>query len=492
MAALMTRRLIVAILRFAMRIYFRHVEVVGLEHVPRKSPVIFVLNHPNALVDPAFLLCLAPRRISFLAKSPLFRMPILGYFVRALDCLPVYRQQDEGEDVSRNREMFVAARKLLARGGTIGICPEGVSHDEPRLRPIKTGAARIALGAVSTVEAKGATPDSPPAHAGGSDKTKIPCVDSPVAPPAYAGGSDKNPCVDLKIVPAGLYYTSKTKFRSAVLLYFGKPIEVRPVELEADGNPPRAAVRDLSRRIECALREVILDAEHEEALQTISRAERIFSSETDEEGSESLAEELQLQQRFNKAYAVLRERAPERLRKLEVRMVRFEEELTQAGVDPEDLSPPTSTFDVFRHLVTRVLLFLLLIVPATFGALVHYPAYRLGGYLATRFSRNDEDVISTVKIISAMLLFPMTWLLAAAVGYKLQGWEFALAVAVVLPLAGYLGIRFFEGFDSFLGGLRALVFFLMRRRFFVRLLAERKAIRNEILALGEETAVLSQ
>src|SRR2546423_1519063 len=215
----MTRRLIVAVLRFAMRIYFRHVEVVGLEHVPRKSPVIFVLNHPNALVDPAFLLCLAPRRVSFLAKSPLFRMPILGYLVRALDCLPVYRQQDEGEDVSKNREMFVAARKLLSRGGTIGICPEGVSHDEPRLRPIKTGAARIALGAVSTVEANSATlgaPAAPPVYAGGSDKRKIPCVDSPAAPPAYAGGSDqrKIPCVDLKIVPTGLYYTSKTKFRS--------------------------------------------------------------------------------------------------------------------------------------------------------------------------------------------------------------------------------------------------------------------------------------
>ena len=171
-----------------MRVYFRRVEVVGLEHVPHKSPVIFVLNHPNALVDPAFLLSLAPRRVSFLAKSPLFRMPVLGYFVRAMDSLPVYRHQDEGEDVSRNREMFVAARQLLARGGTIGICPEGVSHDEPRLRPIKTGAARIALGAVSTGEV-----------------------------------------AELKIVPAGLYYTSKTKFRSAVLLYFGRPIEVAPV-----------------------------------------------------------------------------------------------------------------------------------------------------------------------------------------------------------------------------------------------------------------------
>ena len=447
----MTRRIIVALLRFAMRVYFRHVEVVGLEKVPRRSPVIFVLNHPNALVDPAFLLSLAPRRVSFLAKAPLFRMPVLGYFVRAMESLPVYRQQDEGEDVSKNREMFAAARQLLARGGTIGICPEGVSHDEPRLRPIKTGAARIALGAVSTGE--------------------VP---------------------EIKIVPAGLYYTSKTKFRSAVLLYFGNPIEVAPVEMDPDGSPPRAAVRELSNRIEAALRDVMLDAEHEEALQTISRAERIFSSETEDEGRESLAEELQLMQRFGKAYRVLQERAPERLRRLEVRMSRFEEELIQAGVDPDDLSPPKSTLDVFAHLLTRMVLFVVLIGPATVGFLVHYPAYRLGGYLATRISRDYDDVISTVKIISAMLLFPLTWLVLALAGYKLEGWTLALLALLLIPASGYLAILFFEGFDRFMGGLRALAFFLVRRRFFVRLLAERKAIRSEILALGEETAGFSK
>jgi hypothetical protein len=236
----------------------------------------------------------------------------------------------------------------------------------------------------------------------------------------------------------------------------------------------------------------MLDAEHEEALQTINRAERIFSSEPDDDGDESLAEELQLQQRFVKAYRVLQECAPERLRRLEVRMSRFEEELTQAGVDPDDLSPPKSTLDVFRHLVTRVLLFLVLIAPATLGFLMHYPAYRLGGYLATRFSKNDDDVVSTVKILSAMLLFPLTWLLAAALGYKVAGWTLALTAITIIPLTGYLAILLFEGFDEFMGGLRALAFFLVRRRFFVRLLAERKAIRSEILALGKETANLSQ
>lgn len=441
----MIRRIIVALVRLALRIYFKHIEVTGLEHVPRESPVIFVLNHPNALVDPVFLLCLAPRRVSFLAKAPLFRMPVLGYLVRELDSLPVYRRQDEGEDVSKNQETFVAARKLLARGGTIGICPEGVSHDAPGLKPIKTGAARISLGAVST-----------------------------------------NEVFNLMIIPAGLYYTSKTSFRSSALLYFGKPLAVEPVQLDEHGNPPREAVRELSSRIEKALREVILDAQHREALQTISRAERIFTSAGTNGGSESLTEELQLQQRFIKAYSVLQDTQPERLRRLEVKIIRFEEELNQAGVDLEELAPPSSTLDVFQRIVKRSLLFLLMLVPAFLGTIVHFPAYRLGGYLARKLSQDSEDVISTIKIISAMLLFPFTWLVMAIVFYFIFGWIGTALSLVLIPLSGYVAILFYEELDKSLGGLRVLMFFLMRRRFFVRLLAERNSIRNEILSLGRE------
>ena len=447
----MIRHVIVALLRLALRIYFQRIEVTGVEHVPRDRPVIFVLNHPNALVDPVFLLCLAPRRVSFLAKAPLFHMPVLGYFVKALDSLPVYRRQDEGADVTKNEETFVAARKLLARGGTIGICPEGVSHDEPGLRPIKTGAARISLAAVSTGEVSG-----------------------------------------LQIIPAGLYYTSKTSFRSDALLYFGNPIDVEPVTLEPDGTPPREAVRELSSRIETALREVILDARHEQELQTTARAERIFSSASYDNSADSLKDELRLQQRFIKAYPMLQELQPERLLKLESRMMRFEEELNQAGVDPDELSPPGSTLRVFRSIVKRSVLFLLMLGPAVLGTIAHYPAYKLGGFLAKRLSRDSDDVVSTVKIISAMLLFALTWLLIAVSIYWYVNWIAALLALVVVPFCGYVAIVFFEELDKSVAGVRVLTFFLVRRRFFVRLLAERKAIRNEIIALGKETPMASE
>ncbi len=443
----MFRRILCAVLRLALRIYFRRIEIVGLEKVPAETPVIFVLNHPNALVDPAFLLCLAPRRVSFLAKAPLFRMPVIGTLVRALDSLPAYRQQDASEEVTRNRETFEAARKLLLRGGTIGICPEGVSHNEPRLKPLKTGAARIALGATASGE------------------------------------------IDVKIVPVGLYYTEKTTFRSSALLRFGEPINVKPVELQDDGSPPREAARALSKQVEEALRDVMLHAEHDEAVSLVERVEEIFSaaelSEHDEE--QSLARSLQLRQRLLEGYGILRSRSPKRIAAIDARVSRLQSELKQAGIDPFDLSLPESAAQTIGWLIAQFTISVVLAPLAIVGALLHYPAYRLAGYLARRFSRGEQDVVSTFKILAALLLFPLTWIVIGVLTWKFVGLFAAMGAVIAVPICGYVAIRFAEEFDRLSGGFQALMLFLFRRRWFLRLLAERATIRKEILALRDET-----
>lgn len=444
----MTRRIIAAILRLTLRLYFRRIEVTGHEHVPPDDPVIFVLNHPNALVDPAFLLCLAPRRVAFIAKAPLFRTPIIGSLVRALDSLPAYRRQDQGEDVSRNLETFAAARELLARGITIGICPEGVSHNEPRLKPLKTGAARIAIAAAST-------------------------------------GT-----FQVKIVPVGLYYTDKTTFRSSALLHFAEPINVPQVSLESDGTPPRAAVRELSGQIEEAMRDVMLHAEQEEALGLIDRAEKIFSAEEVDEPDEEqrLDRSLQLRQRFLRGYAFYREHDQRRIDSLEARIARFEQELRQARLDPSDLSLPPTAAHTIAQLVGQICTCFALAPFAAIGIVIHYPAYRLAGYLSRSLGR-EQDVLSTFKILSAMLLFPLTWIIVGAVSGSLYGWLAAIVAVFVMPLCGYAAVRFFEEIDRFYGSFAALALFLSRRQRFVRLLAERAAIKKEILALGDQASL---
>src|SRR5205085_2150790 len=116
----------------------------------------------------------------------------------------------------------------------------------------------------------------------------------------------------LSIVPAGLYYTAKTTFRSGALLYFGEPIAVEAVGADERGEPPRGAVRELSDLIAAALRALTLNADRHEALALVARAERIFSSEDDEE-EPSLERELRRRRRFVEGYAFHRQRSPARL-----------------------------------------------------------------------------------------------------------------------------------------------------------------------------------
>ncbi len=451
----MVRRMLVVVLTLALRVFFRRIEVKGLKHVSREGATIFVLNHPNGLVDPVFLLCYAPRRVSFLAKAPIFAMPVIGWLARALEAIPVYRRQDEGSDVSRNQETFARAHRLLKGGGTLAICPEGVSHSDSKLRPLKTGAARIALGVV---------------------------------------GEDAH--LELRIIPAGLYYTAKTAFRSAALLRFGEPIKVERVAFDADGEPPAEAVRALSARIERALHEVTLNAEHEQALAISRRAERIFSAAAagDADGdpkadAQSLAREVELQRRFLAGYAFHFERSPERLAALEARIHRYEEQLRQAKIDLADLSAPAaSPAAVLGYLVTRVLPVLCWFPLALFGIAVHYPAYKLAGAIAVAVARRSDDIVSTIKLIAAMLLFPLTWVTLATVFFYLLGWPGVVLALVVAPISAYVALLFFEKLDGFVGGARAIRFYLTRRWFFKELLVERKRLREEMIALGEEAA----
>ncbi len=440
-----------ALFALVLRIFFRRIEVTGAERVPPRGPVLFVLNHPNGLIDPAFLLCLAPRRVSLLAKAPLFRMPVVGWFCRMMQAIPVHRRQDAGSDPSQNRETFEAARRVLAGGGAIAIFPEGASHDEPQLRPFKTGAARIALGAAAALG--GTTP--------------------------------------IVIVPAGLYYRAKQTFRSAALLYFGEPFAARPVPLAPGAEPPAGPVRELTARIERALSDVTLQAERVEALALIARAQRIFSAADDApDAPASLAAELELRRRFAVGYRMMRERWPDRFTAIIARVDRYETTLGAAGVEPRHLSPQSYTVTrVLRYVVQSAIVFALLLPAALAGAVVHYPAYRAVGYVATGVAKRDAATVASGKVLAAMLLFPVTWGLAAGAAWLWRGWWAAALALALLPFAGYGSLVFFERLDRLIGRARAASLFLFRRWAFLRLVVERRAIREEIVGLARELGV---
>lgn len=129
----------------AVRSYYR-VTVAGAR-LPVTGPVLVVANHNNSLVDPGLVAAMAGRNVRFMAKSPLFTHPLIGWLIKGVGSVPVYRQQDDPTKISQNLDSFRDVHKVLAEGDVVGIFPEGISHSMSRLAPLKTGAARIALGA---------------------------------------------------------------------------------------------------------------------------------------------------------------------------------------------------------------------------------------------------------------------------------------------------------------------------------------------------------
>ena len=451
------RALFRALFGLILRVFFRRIEVSGSERVPARGPVIFVLNHPSGLIDPAFLLCLAPRRVSLLAKAPLFRVPIIGFFCRAFEAIPVHRRQDAGSDPSQNRETFETARAVLARGGAIGIFPEGTSHSDPQLRPLKTGAARIAVGAAAALGGEG-------------------------------GGGGGGGAAPLVIVPAGLYYRAKRTFRSAALLYFGEPFPVEPVPLAQGEEPPAEPVRELTARIQQALAAVTLQAGQAEVHALVDRAQRIVSTQDETPATPpSLADEFALRRRLLAGYEVARAQWPERLAAIATRIDRYEAALSASGLDARQLTPRGFTFGrVSRYVVKAALVLVVLLPAALVGVVINYPAYRAVGFVATGIAKGAEDALASIKVLAAMLLFPLTWVIVAVVVGLREDVELGVLTLAVAPLLAYAALVFFERLDRIIGGARALGLFAFRRWAFLRLLAERKGIQEDILALGRD------
>jgi len=147
-------RVVRALARGLLALFYRRVDVVGAGRVPPRGPVIIAANHQNALVDPMLLLAAIPRALVPLAKAPLFHHPLIGPLIRLAGAIPVTRRQDVVAGGSPdNEQMFGAAAAALGRGEALLIFPEGVSQPEPTLMPLRTGAARMLLAAPPEIAA---------------------------------------------------------------------------------------------------------------------------------------------------------------------------------------------------------------------------------------------------------------------------------------------------------------------------------------------------
>ena len=431
-----------AVLERAARLYYPVLAVEGRERVPWSSPCVFVLNHPNGLLDPMILRLGLDRPVRFLGKSTLFGNPVGRAAMGAFGGIPVYRHRDVaggGGDPSRNEETFALCREALARGEWIALFPEGTSHSDPTMKPLKTGAARIALSAAR-------------AHP-----------------------------IDLQVVPAGLFYEAKATFRSRVVLTVGDPIGVRAY-LDRYVADERGTVDALTDDAAAGLAAVVLQADTRELVEGVAR---VAQWTLHPDAREDLAASRRRAGEMLAAWRTLRARDAARAEALLESGRAYLAAVAALGVtDPWALEVERVT----AGSAARATLRLVALAPlALAGVALGWPMYRLAGRVAARAVRGAEDVLGTGKMLAGLLLVPVGWAVAAAALGARWGWWAAAAVAVLGPSGGYAALRWEEHWGAAREALRMARLRRQRAGEVAALAAQRRRLAGEIAeGLGGE------
>lgn len=203
------------ITRFFLKAYFKKIFINGLENIPKEGPVILCSNHPTAFMEPCLLACFLPRELYFLVRADLFKKPLLSKILYGTNQLPIYRFRDGIKELRNSHQIINKTYENLSQGKVLLIFPEASTEEVRYLRPIKKGAARMAMEMMQ-----------------------------------------QYPDLEIPIVPIGLNYSDPNKFRSVVSIQIGKAIE--PALPKDEVKIPRE-IHTLTEKIRVSLSNLLID-----------------------------------------------------------------------------------------------------------------------------------------------------------------------------------------------------------------------------------------
>uniref|UniRef100_A0A0G4G3P1 Phospholipid/glycerol acyltransferase domain-containing protein n=1 Tax=Chromera velia CCMP2878 TaxID=1169474 RepID=A0A0G4G3P1_9ALVE len=489
------------LLWFLMKMFFREVEVVGLERVPLSGPVIFVGNHSNQFVDAMMLVVNIPRQICFLIAAKSMNRVVIGDLARAMGCVAVSRPQDMAAKGKGKVTWEKGSRSIQGKAG---------GDFNSQIKPGDKIACEGVEGAMTVLEVKSATElllKDPPAKGcpeGGASFKVLPKVDQAEVYDAVTdhlcdggaigifpeGGShDQTKLLPLKpgvaimafnamlegaegvtIVPIGLNYFQAHRFRSQAMIEIGMPFEIPP-ELperyqQAEGKEKFGPVNEFLAHVEKRMNEVIVTAANFQEQQMIRLCVTLYPPERMRLRPNLV---FQLAQKFAKLFSLYKSTAE--LLVLGDRLEAYRDRLRTYRIDDHQvwrlqLSFPAAVWKLgsnFWSLVFSLALGLPMLPlwgPIWLVCLWAAERHRLKALRESKVKVKATDVMASYKIIVAVVLVPLVNILyGSVVGvFFFDDWyERLLCVAAAvcfLPTLYYLSLRRIEAVIPLLRSIR--------------------------------------
>jgi glycerol-3-phosphate O-acyltransferase/dihydroxyacetone phosphate acyltransferase len=445
---------------FSVRIFFRRIEVEGVENVPESGPVLLVPNHPNAIVDALVVIINLKRPVSVTAKSTLADIPVMRRILKSTNAILFHRRKDAamGADPSRNAGAIAQCRERLELGEAILIFPEGQSHSDPSLRPLRTGAARIALN----------------------------YLDSGLDPGLNSALDSGEMAANLAIIPVGLHFPEKDRFRSDVWVRFGKPLNPRQWQKEnPDGDP-----LDLTAEIESRIRELTLNFEDRPDSVLLIWAAKILETGAASPArlgldTSTVSRRLKLVRLLNEGYKQLKEDQAEAIAGLRKRVLAYRLELRALGIKPSEVYIQMPTWRVARFVVRELVILVVGMPIAAWGYLNHAIPAAIIRVIAVSISAEKDKWASNV-VLPTIVLIPFFYAIqTVAVWFYLPPW-WTFLYMVSLPFSGLFAILYRDRVGNIWHRSRTFFLFLKNPDLRERLGQEGRSIIEELTRLGEK------
>ncbi len=449
------------VLGVALGFYFRRIERFHAERVPDAGPLLLTANHPNSITDPFVIGASLPRKVNFMATVQLFRFAPLKWLLTRCGVIPVNRVQDDPKGMRSVKDSFEAVYRVLERGEAVALFPEGITHDDPQLKEVKTGAARMAL----ELEHR---------H----------------------GGK-----LGLQIVPVGLTFSAKELYRSEALVNFGDPI--RAADFLAGYETQRKdCIRKLSAEIESRIQALILHIPELEQARVVAAVKRLYfdrlrvGDQVMEDPITPRAEELALTQRISAAVRQVYLTAPGVAAGFTARLNRYETWLARLRISDEELARFPNHGARLRRNVLLGLTGCVLLPVAIYGWVFRLLPVLLVTWAVHRFAHPNlrKAQASTAMIVAGIIAFSGFYAVYIAVCHWVFGWPVSLWFGLSLPVSGLIAHYYWRSVQRLASAARTSLILLRaptaaRRLITMRqnLIAEIEAAHKALRSAGEKT-----
>ncbi len=415
------------LIRAALGVYFPRIEYFHQERVPLTGPVLFTSNHPNSLTDAFVIGTSVPRKVNFVATVQLFQWAPLRWLLTHCGVIPINRVKDDPRAMRTVLNTFEACFHVLEQGEAVGIFPEGITHDDPQLKTVKSGAARMAL----ELEHR---------HSG---------------------------TLGLRIVPVGLTFSSKDTYRSKVLVHFGEPIDVSKYFANY-GQDRHHCIQALSAAIEQRIQSLILHLPHLERARTVEAVKRLYldrlwvGNTVIHEPVTPQAGELLLTQAIAQAVDFAYETHPERATEFSRKLDHYQGALRRLHLADDVLAFFPSRTRMIGQSLGWAALAIVGAPVALYGWVHRLIPYAVVCWAVKKFAKKpvDRTHVSTASLVSGLVAFTTFYGGCVLVFHQFFGWTATLCYAGSLPLASLAAHYYVRELRRFAASFRAALVFI--------------------------------